>query len=69
MTIGPQRSPSSVRQIEAQAVHLRREWLRLMGLSQDKIDENVREIPPTDHAKEQQELDAMRMIQRDQIGG
>ena len=44
------------------AEQIRREWLALMGLDQDEIDDLCQSFPATDPDEEQIQLDAMRQI-------
>jgi hypothetical protein len=48
--------------VEAEAV--RREWQRMMGMSESAIDETIRENPPIDVEYEKNQLHAMKLIYR-----
>lgn len=43
---GPQQQPSSVARVQAQAVATRREWMRLMQLTAEEIEQSIAEVPP-----------------------
>ena len=47
------------------AEQIRRQWLAAMGLSQDEIDESVRDEPPTDANLERKQLAAIERIQKE----
>jgi len=47
---------------ELVAVSYRKAWLKLMGLSDDEIRENIAYTPPTDRAEEAKQFAAMLEI-------
>ena len=49
-----------------EAEQIRREWLGLMGLSQDEIDEDVADDPPRDADQERKQLAAIELIRKEQ---